>query len=132
MSEQRAGRIHGVRTIGVPVVDQNKALEFYVGVLGFEKRLDMPLPQVGSRWIEVAPGGAAVSVALVRAHDGLPAGGESGIRFTTDDAAALHDALTAAEVDVDELLNWPGVPLMFAFRDPDGNGMEIVQDNPQQ
>jgi len=23
---------------------------------------------------------------------------------------------------------WPGVPPTFAFRDPDGNGMEIVQD----
>jgi hypothetical protein len=27
---------------------------------------------------------------------------------------------------VDELLRWPGVPPMFAFRDQDGNGLEIV------
>ena len=128
MTAQPGGRIHGVRTIGVPVVEQDAALEFYVGTLGFEKRLDMPLPQLGSRWIEVAPPGAPVSVALVAAHDGLPAGGESGIRFTTDDAPALHAALTAAGVDVDALLTWPGVPPMFAFRDPDGNGLEIVQE----
>ena len=119
MTTQPGGRIHGVRTIGVPVVEQDAALQFYVGTLGFEKRLDMPLPQLGTRWIEVAPPGAPVSVALVAAHDGLPAGGESGIRFTT---------LTAAGVDVDELLTWPGVPPMFAFRDPDGNGLEIVQE----
>jgi len=25
------------------------------------------------------------------------------------------------------VLRWPGVPPMFAFRDPDGNGMEIVE-----
>ncbi|HEX4016737.1 MAG TPA: hypothetical protein VHX15_08370 [Frankiaceae bacterium] len=29
-------QISGIRTIGVPVVDQDKALEFYVGTLGFE------------------------------------------------------------------------------------------------
>jgi catechol 2,3-dioxygenase-like lactoylglutathione lyase family enzyme len=121
-------RISGIRTIGVPVTDQDKAVAFYVGTLGFEKRMDMPLPQLGSRWIEVAPVGAAVSVALVQAHDGLPSGGESGVRFTTGDAATLHADLTAAGVEVGELLNWPGVPPMFTFRDQDGNGLEIVQD----
>ena len=128
MSAQPRGRIHGIHTIGVPVVDQDRALEFYVGTLGFEKRLEIPLPQLGSRWIEVVPPGAAVSVALVQAHEALPAGGECGIRFATDDATALHATLAAAGVKVGELLNWPGVPLMFTFRDPDGNGMEIVQD----
>jgi lactoylglutathione lyase len=121
-------RISGIRTIGVPVTDQDKAVAFYVGTLGFEKRMDMPLPQLGSRWIEVAPVGVAVSIALVQAHDGLPSGGESGVRFTTDDAAALHEYLTAAGVEVGELLNWPGVPPMFTIRDQDGNGLEIVQD----
>jgi catechol 2,3-dioxygenase-like lactoylglutathione lyase family enzyme len=131
MNEQPAKRIDGIRTIGVPVTDQDEAMDFYVRTLGFEKRLDMPLQQLGSRWIEVAPPGAAVSIALVQAHDDLPSGGESGIRFITQDAAALHADLTAAGVEVGELLNWPGVPPMFAFRDQDGNGMEIVQDVPQ-
>lgn len=127
MSEQPAGRINGIHTIGIPVTDQDKALAFYTGTLGFETRMDAPIPQMGSRWIEVAPAGVPVTVALIRARDGLPAGGESGIRFTTADAAALHTELSDAGVDVDELLNWPGVPPMFAFRDLDGNGLEIVQ-----
>jgi hypothetical protein len=46
-------------------MDQDRALEFYVGPLGLEKRLDV--------------------------------------------------------------LRWDGVPPMFAFRDLDGNGMEIVE-----
>jgi catechol 2,3-dioxygenase-like lactoylglutathione lyase family enzyme len=25
------------------------------------------------------------------------------------------------------VLRWPGVPPMFAFRDPDGNGLEIIE-----
>jgi lactoylglutathione lyase len=127
MNAQRAGRIDGIRTVGVPVSDQDRAVEFYVGVLGFEKRRDVPLPQLGSRWIEVAPPGTAVSVALVQARAGLPAGGESGIRFTTANAAALHAELAAAGVAVDELLRWPGVPPMFAFRDPDGNAFSITE-----
>ena len=126
MTEQITGRIHAVRTIGVPVTAQDRAVDFYVGTLGFEKRLDTPLPQQPARWIEVAPVASPVSVALVLAHDGLPVGVETGIRFTTDDAEALHAGLTARGVDVGELLNWPGVPPMFAFRDQDGNGFEIV------
>ena len=123
-----SARIHGIHTIGIPVTDQDKALAFYVDVLGFEKRLDMPMEQLGSRWIEVAPAGSAVTVALVQASEGIEAGGEVGIRFLTADAAALHARLTAAGVEVGELLNWPGVPPMFTFRDQDGNGLEIVED----
>ncbi|SEM25362.1 VOC family protein [Nonomuraea pusilla] len=57
--------ITGVRTVAVPVTDQDRALAFYVGALGMEKRLDAPLGQVGGRWIEVAPPGADTTIALV-------------------------------------------------------------------
>jgi hypothetical protein len=30
-------------------------------------------------------------------------------------------------VDVDELLRWEGVPPMFAFHDPDNNGLKVIQ-----
>jgi lactoylglutathione lyase len=106
------GQITGVHTVGVPVTDQDRAIDFYVGTLGFDKRLDADMGG-GRRWIEVAPGGSATTIALVAAHEGVPAGVETGIRFTA--------------ADVDDVLRWPGVPPMFAFRDPDGNGMEIVE-----
>src|ERR1035441_3656788 len=61
------GKITGVRTVGVPVTDQDRALDFYVGTLGLEKRLDADTGG-GRRWIEVAPAGAATSIALVRAR----------------------------------------------------------------
>ena len=126
MSENKTG-ISGVRTVGVPVTDQDRALGFYVGTLGFEKRLDAAFGG-GQRWIEVAPPGATMTIALVPAHEGVPAGVETGIRFTTADADADHAALRTAGVDVDpEVLRWPGVPPMFAFRDQDGNGLEIVE-----
>jgi catechol 2,3-dioxygenase-like lactoylglutathione lyase family enzyme len=120
-------RIDGMHTIGVPVTDQDQALEFYSKVLGFDVRVDVPMPQPGGRWIEVAPPGGGTSVALIQASDVSAAGREIGIRFTTADAAATHRTLAAVGVTVGELLNWPGVPPMFTFSDPDGNGFEIVQ-----
>ena len=59
-------RITDVRTVGVAVTQQDRALEFYVDRLGFEKRLDVPMGQ-GARWIEVAPPGATT---IDRAHSG--------------------------------------------------------------
>lgn len=35
-----ATHIIEVATVGIPVTDQDRALEFYVGTLGFEKRRD--------------------------------------------------------------------------------------------
>jgi catechol 2,3-dioxygenase-like lactoylglutathione lyase family enzyme len=118
-------RITDVRTVGVPVTDQDRALEFYVDTLGFEKRLDVPLDG-GHRWIEVAPAGATTSIALVAAHDGVPAGVETGVRLITEDAEADHATLRSRGVDTGDILRWEGVPPMFALRDQDGNGLEIV------
>lgn len=119
--------IGDVLTIGVPVSDQDRALQFYLDRLGFEKRRDVPLPQFGGRWIEVAPEGASVTIALVPAREETPAGVQTGIRLKTGDAAAVHSELQARGVDVGELLRWPGVPAMFALRDQDGNRLEIVE-----
>jgi catechol 2,3-dioxygenase-like lactoylglutathione lyase family enzyme len=127
MNEQTRTPITDVRTVGVPVTDQDRALEFYLDKLGFEKRLDTPVEQFGGRWIEVAPPGVPMTIALVPTREGVPTGVETGIRFTTVDAAAVHADLQARGVDVGELLRWPGVPPMFAVRDQDGNGLEIVE-----
>lgn len=117
-----------VRTVGVPVTDQDKALEFYVETLGFEKVMDAPLPELQGRWIVVTPPDASTSIALIKASEKIPAGTDTGIRFATTDAAAAHQYLTGRGVDVDELLNWPGVPPMFDFRDQDGNQLYVTQE----
>jgi lactoylglutathione lyase len=120
-------KITGMRTVGVPVADQDRALGFYSGTLGLDVQMDAPIDELGTRWIEVGPPGGGTSIALVAAGDQLPAGVETGIRLTTADATALHSELTGQSVDVGELLDWPGVPLMFTLHDPDGNGLEIVE-----
>ncbi len=54
-NETTLAGITGIRTVGVPVTNQDLAVEFYVEKLGFDKRVDVPLKQFGGRWIEVAP-----------------------------------------------------------------------------
>jgi catechol 2,3-dioxygenase-like lactoylglutathione lyase family enzyme len=109
-----------IGTVVVPVTDQDRALGFYVGTLGFEKRLDAEFG--AGRWIEVAPPGAETSVALVP-------GDAIVVSLTTTDADADHAQLREAGADTDaEVMRMPGgVPPMFAFTDPDGNRLRIVQ-----
>ncbi|MFF3065044.1 VOC family protein [Oerskovia sp. NPDC057915] len=116
----------GLHTVAVPVRDQDAALAFYRDTLGFEVRMDGDL-QEGFRWIEVAPPGAAVSVALVQEGQGQEAGTDTGIRLATSDAAADHAALGAQGVRVEELLRWDGVPPMFSMRDLDGNVLYVTE-----
>jgi lactoylglutathione lyase len=118
--------VTGIRTIGVPVRDQDRALAFYTGTLGLSVRMNVPMGG-GSRWIEVAADGAPTSIALIPATAPAPAGVETGIRLTTANAEALHAHLVAAGADTDAVLRWAAVPPMFAFRDQDGNGLEIVE-----
>ena len=117
--------------MGIPVRDQDRALEFYAETLGFEKLMDAPVEQLGGRWIEMSPPGSAITIALTHAREEV-AGVDTGIRFTTDDATALHSQLSASGVDVDELLRWEGIPPMFDFRDPDGNVLYVSEVPSQQ
>ena len=116
--------ITGVRTVSIPVEDQDQALRFYVDTLGFTVLRDDQIPT--GRWIELAPGGDNVVLTLEKAAPGTSRG-SIGIRFTTADADAAHRNLVDAGVDTDEVLRWPGVPAMFAFRDPDGNAFSMTE-----
>jgi lactoylglutathione lyase len=127
MNNQATNLIDDVLTIGVPVSDQDRALQFYLDKLGLEKRRDAPLPEFGGRWIEVAPPSGTVTLALVPAREGVPTGVHTGIRLKTGDAAAVHAELQARGAEVGELLRWPGVPAMFEVRDEDGNGLVVVE-----
>jgi predicted enzyme related to lactoylglutathione lyase len=117
--------ITDIRTVAVPVGDQDRALEFYRDSLGLETRIDMSYGD-DQRWLEIVPAGAATSIALVPLRETSPAGIDTGIRLTTEDAEADHATLRAMGVDVDaEVIQFP-VP-MFTLRDPDRNTLYVVQ-----
>jgi lactoylglutathione lyase len=121
--------ITDVRTVGITVTDQDQALAFYVDTLGFEKRLDAPISPA-MRWVEVAPPGAATSIALTAVDEGADqaAGTDTGIRFTVPDAEAEHAAMRDLGVTVSEIMRWPGVPPMYTVDDRDGNRFYVVEE----
>ena len=76
--------ITGIRAVSIPVENQDDALRFYTGTLGFTTLRDAPTPG-GGRFIELAPGHASVVITLEPAAPDVTRGA-IGIRFTTDNA----------------------------------------------
>jgi predicted enzyme related to lactoylglutathione lyase len=127
--EQSKLNVTHVGRVGVHVTDTDRAIDFYVDALGFEKVVDAPLGP-GQRWVEVAVQGTPTTIALTPPPPGEQAGGsQTGIFLDTTDIDADHAALKEAGVDVDdEVTRFGGsVPPMFWLRDPDGNSLVIVQ-----
>src|SRR4051794_41540391 len=125
-------------TVIVPVSDQDRALAFYVGTLGFARRADFRYGD-GERWVEAAPPGGALGLALVLPRGAAQPGVETGLAFPTSDVEADHAELRERGADVDEAIlregdpavEWAGtvlagVPPMFRVRDPDGNSLLLV------
>ncbi len=114
-----------VRTVAIPVKDQDRSVSL-LEQLGFTVSMDTEL-QPGFRWIEMDLASGGASVSLVGTGPELPTGIDTGIRLTTDDARAAFAAVEAAGLDAGELLDWPGVPLMFSFVDFDGNRFYVSE-----
>jgi catechol 2,3-dioxygenase-like lactoylglutathione lyase family enzyme len=123
-----------VSEIGVAmftVSDQDAALAFYTGKLGFEVRSDVRFGEDGAnRWLEVAPPGSRARLALNPPMNDDPGGSAIGVE--TPDVLAEHARLSSiGGVDVDaEPMRSPGAPLMFGVRDPDRNHIWVVETPP--
>ena len=116
-----------IATAMFPVSDQDAALSFYTGTLGWEVRSDVRFGADGEhRWLEVAPPGSVARLALNPPMGGTPGGAAIGVEV--DDVLAEHARLRAVGgVDLDpEPMQMEGTPLMFALRDPDGNHVWVV------
>lgn len=121
-------RISKVANVVIPVQDVDRAIEFYTGPLGLEKRTDVPFGDQ-YRWVEVAPAGTETVIAIAPPGPEMATGGrETGISLQTDDVDAFHAQLKAAGVDVDAEVSRMGdpVPPMFWLRDPEGNSLMVV------
>ena len=114
-----------VLSVSVPVTDQDAALEFYTKVLGCELRTDVEV-WPGARMVEVVPPGSNVSLVLLPPNSQIPVA----IRLGTSDAQQAHDKVREAGVTLhnEELVRLEGVPAMFSFTDPDGNGLVYLED----
>ncbi|MFL5795232.1 MAG: VOC family protein [Actinomycetota bacterium] len=120
----------------VLVDDQQKALDFYTRVLGFEKKTDVPLGGE-HRWLTVVSPQARDGVELVLEPDGHPAARpfkaalvEDGIPFTSfsvDDVAAEHDRLVSLGVRFTQPPTPMGPVTTAVFDDTCGNLIQIAE-----
>jgi catechol 2,3-dioxygenase-like lactoylglutathione lyase family enzyme len=142
-SEERSPE-HGTRNdmitrvglIGVWVSDQNAALAFYCGKLGFEKVSDTGSDEE-FRWVEVAPKGAQTGITLVKPFPGMQHAfgrspeeliGTSSLIFDTDDISATYRDLTKkGVVFTEEPTMQPWGRLQAQFVDQDGNNFVLVE-----
>ena len=116
----------------IPSVDVDKAVDFYRDTLGFEITVDEKFADGQMRWVELTPPGSSSSTALALSSpppDWEPEPIKTGIIISTTDVEADHKALKDEGVDVDEEIMRapPPVPPMFQVRDPNGNGVWIVE-----
>ena len=119
----------------VYVDDQDKALQFYTDVLGFEKKTEIPLGE--ARWLTVVPPDAPDGTELLLEPDGHPAVSpfkaalvEDGIPFTSfavDDARQEFERLRSRGVRfTQEPVDLGGI-VMATFDDTCGNLIQIVE-----
>lgn len=114
-----------VAKVGVYVRDQQKALDFYTGTLGFRLIADEPMGP-DARWIEVVPPGATTSLALWT-PPGLEdrIGTFSGVVLSCDDIAATYEELRQRGVTFTQEPTSQAGGVMGVFLDADGNSLVL-------
>lgn len=126
---QTATTVNNIGVVMFTVTDQDAALAFYTGVLGWEVRGDSRFGENGEyRWLEVAPPGSTARLALNTPMFDSPGGSAIGVE--TPDVRGEYARLSAiGGVDVDPLPeeDTPGAPTLFMLGDPDGNVVTVVE-----
>ena len=117
--------LRNVPYVALMVSDQDKALDFYTKVIGFEKRIDAPTP-IGPRFLTVGVPGQDFELVL---WPGTPARAELGSAVCTievDDCRAAFETLASRGVKFEpaELLQFPW-GYVARFKDPDGNQLQV-------
>jgi len=107
------------------VSNQDKALNFYTNVVGFEKRLDVPAPG-GGRFLTIGLKGQDFELVLSPA-----APGPIEMTIEVEDCHKAFEALKSRGVKFDppHVMELP-FGWVARFRDSDGNGIQLRQGRP--
>jgi predicted enzyme related to lactoylglutathione lyase len=131
-AKQNGGKAMLEKTVYVAVFvkDQDRALDFYTNVLGFEKRADVPKPNA-PRFLAVGLKGQDLLLVLWPGTpgQGQPFEGRSTAAYTfeTADCRKAVEALKSRGVKFDtEVLEYP-FGYLAVFQDPDGNRLQLRQ-----
>ena len=111
--------------ISIPVADAQKAKAFYRDVLEFDLIRESPMGP-GMTWIQLAPKGSSVTIALTTWFESMVAGGQQGLMVNSDDIEADRAKLIARGVEVGEIGMEPWGRFAM-FEDLDGNGWILRQ-----
>jgi len=112
-----------ISVVSLFVNDVDRAADFYVQKLGWEKTMDVPMGE-DARWVTVAPSNAQTSFTLSKGSPGWSpdkVGGFSGVILETDDVYKTHDELVKKGVEFEEQPTtqpWGG---WATFKDSEGN-----------
>jgi predicted enzyme related to lactoylglutathione lyase len=124
------------------VLDQDKALDFYVGTLGLEVRDDQDLGFM--RWLtDFVPGDPGHAILLERPgppsmddataaqlRELVTKGAAGWVGFNTDDCRKTYEELSARGVEFTQEPVEQDYGIDCACRDPFGNAIRIVQRAP--
>lgn len=142
MSANQPASVTQVATVFVPVSNQDRALDFYVDQLGFEKRSDFAYGG-GKRWVEVAPPDSAIALALVSPAEGTTTPTTAArCALATNDIDSVVARLRCRGVEVEDVGRSGSTrrgllssdvtvadpfPPQCCFCDPDGNHFLLIQ-----
>ena len=127
-----------VKVISIPVQDQVKALNFYTEILGFIKKIDIPLSE-GNRWLTVVskeePDGAEILLEPSPNHfepakfyqKSLFDAGIPYTQFNCDNVQQEFERLTSLGVEFSVKPTEMGTVKIAVFNDTCGNNIQIVQ-----
>ena len=109
--------------VALMVDDQDEAIAFYVGLLGFERIEDVD--EGRKRWVTVRPPGAETALVLAVGSDRPPA--RVAYFLETDDFARDHAAMLAAGVAFEEVPRRELYGTVAVWRDPFGNRWDLIE-----
>lgn len=129
----------GIEVVGLYVRDQEEALAFYVGKLGFSVHTDAGNGDY--RWLTVQhpdqpgfqlglfrPGPPVHDAATAQALNALVAkGAMPPLVLTVDDCKATYERWSAAGVEFNQEPTERYGTVDAGFRDPSGNGWKLIQ-----
>lgn len=128
-----------IKIVSIPVLDQQKALDFYTKVLGFIKKVDTPLGH-GNRWLTVVSkqdqDGPELLLEPAPLHfepskvfqDALMEANIPWTQFYVDDVKAEYERLTKLGVEFSMEPKDMGTVVAAVFNDTCGNNIQLVEE----
>ena len=120
--------IRTIKFVGIPVADQDRALDFYVNTLGFSVVTDQPMGP-GQRWIELKPpkGGTGVALFTPPGHEDR-VGTFTGVSMVCDDVQKTYDELSAKGVEFAKPPEQQPWGVFCILKDSEGNQIVLGSD----